>query len=82
MTTTTGTHKHIVIFIDQQEFKLEDRPYTPRELLTLAGEDPNETTLVRKHGHELEKLTDLDNPIELKHGTHLVVFHNKPTPVS
>jgi len=72
----------VVVFIDQQQFKLEDRAYTPRELLTLAGEDPKETTLVRKHGHELEKLTDLDKPIHLKNGEHFVVFHNAPTPVS
>lgn len=72
----------LVIFIDQQQFKLEGRPYTARELLTLAGEDPSETTLVRKHGHELEKLTDLDKPIHLKDGEHFVVFHNSPTPVS
>lgn len=71
-----------VIFIDQQKFELEDEKSTPRELLTLAGEDPNETTLVRKHGHEIEKLTDLDEPIELKNGNHFVVFHDGPTPVS
>jgi len=82
MTPTTGTDKQIVIFIDQQQFKLEDRPYTPRELLTLAGENPAETTLVRKHGNDLEKLTDLDTPFEVKNGTHFVVFHNGPTPVS
>lgn len=80
---THARFKHqIVIFIEQQQFKLEDRPYTPRELLTLAGEDPNETTLVRKHGHELDRLTSLDEPIELKNGEHFVVFHNEPTPVS
>lgn len=72
----------IVIFIDQQQFKLEDREYTPRELLTLVEEDPTETTLVLKHGSELNKLTELDEPIELKNGTHFVVFHNAPTPVA
>ena len=72
----------IVIFIDQQQFKLEDREYTPRELLKLAGDDPAETTLVRKHGNQLEKLTDLDKPIRLENGEHFVVFHNTPTPVS
>ncbi len=77
-----GARDQVVVFIDQQQFKLEDREYTPRELLGLVGEDPNDTTLVRKHGHELEKLTDLDKPIELKNGTHFVVFHNAPTPVS
>jgi hypothetical protein len=72
----------VVIFIDQQQFKLEDRAYTPRELLRLAGDDPSETTLVLKHGNDLDKLTDLDKPIQLKNGEHFVVFHNSPTPVS
>ena len=80
--THNQSTQQIVIFIDQQQFKVEDRPYTPRELLVLAGEEPNETTLVRKHGQELEKLTDLDKPIHLKNGEHFVVFHNSPTPVS
>lgn len=72
----------VVIFIDQQKFNLEGRTYTPRELLTLAHEDPNETTLVLKHGNELKRFTELDEPIELKNGMHFVVFHNAPTPVS
>ena len=82
MTNTVDTHRKLVIFIDQQKFELEDRPYTPRELLQLAGEDPAETTLVIKHGHDIEKLTDLDKPMQIKEGTHFVVFHNAPTPVS
>lgn len=82
MNAIAKTEKELVIFIDQQQFKLEDRLYTPRELLTLAGEDPNETTLVHKRGHELDKLTDLDKAIELQNGEHFVVFHNAPTPVS
>ncbi len=72
----------VVIFIDQAQFKLENRPYTPRELLTLAGEDPAETTLALKKGGEIQKYPDLDVPIELKNGMHFVVFHNGPTPVS
>lgn len=82
MPSKTHEVKIVVIFIDQQQIKIEEREYTPRELLTLADEDPTETTLVRKHGHELEKLTDVDGPIEVKSGTHFVVFHNAPTPVS
>jgi len=76
------SHAHVVIFIDQQQFKLEDRDYTPRELLTLAGDDPVETTLVLKHGNDLERLTELDKPFRPKNGEHFVVFHNSPTPVS
>ena len=77
-----GNREQVVIFVDQQQFKLEDRPYTSRELLTLAGENPSETTLVLKHGHELTKLADLDKPIELHNGEHFVVYHNTPTTVS
>ena len=77
-----GAQDQVVVFIDQQQFKLEDRQYTPRELLTLAAEDPTETTLVLKHGNELNKFTDLDEPIKLRNGMHFVVFHNAPTPVS
>jgi hypothetical protein len=74
--------RKIVIFIDQQKLEVEDRPYTPRELLTLATEDPAETTLVRKRGNQLDKLTDLEKPIDIKNGEHFVVYHNAPTPVS
>jgi hypothetical protein len=70
------------IKIDQQLFKLEPRDYTPRELLTLAGDDPAETTLVEKHGHDLIKYTDLDKPIKIENGEHFVVYHNSPVPVS
>ena len=72
----------IQIFIDQQKFQLEARPYTAGELLKLAGDDPAETTLAVKHDHGIEKLADLDKPISIKDGEHFVVFHNKPTPVS
>lgn len=79
----TGTKtKQAIIHIDQQKFELEDRAYTARELLTLAGENPTETTLVLKHGNELKKFENPDEPIDVKNGMHFVVFHNGPTPVS
>jgi hypothetical protein len=75
--------KKIVFFIDKQKFETTDPNQTPRSLLTLAGEDPAETTLVLKEkGGELKKYTNLDEPIILEEGMHFVVFHNKPTPVS
>lgn len=77
-----GNSQEVVIFIDQQQFKLKDRLYTPRELLELAQEDPSETTLVLKRGHELTKLTDLDEAVTLQNGEHFVVYHNTPTTVS
>jgi hypothetical protein len=82
MVQDASTKSEVLIFIDQQQFKLEDREYTPRELLVIAGDDPAETTLELKQGNELQKLTDLDKPIRLKNGEHFVVFHNTPTPVS
>lgn len=74
--------KQVVIHIDQQKFELEPRAYTARELLVLAAENPAETTLVLKHGHELKKFENADESIEVKNGMHFVVFHNGPTPVS
>lgn len=82
MGSKTTVDKEVVIFIDKQQFKIEDRPYTARELLELAKEDPSETTLVRRHGDELTKYTDPDEIVEVKNGTHFLVFHNGPTPVS
>jgi len=82
MNAPVGTHNQIVVFIDKQKLTLEDRDFTPRELLQLAGEDPAETTLVLKKGNELEKLTDLDKAFRPKEGAHFVVYHNSPTPVS
>jgi hypothetical protein len=80
--TETKTEDLVVIFIDQQKFKIEEREYTPRELLVLAGENPAETTLVLKHDNELKKFENPDERIDLKNGMHFVVFHNGPTPVS
>jgi hypothetical protein len=80
--SATTTTAQIVVFVDKQPLKLDPRSYTPRELLKLAGENPDETTLVRKRGHELEKLTELDKPMDLENGEHFVVYHNAPTPVS
>ena len=74
--------KQVVIHIDQQKFELEPRAHTARELLVLAAENPAETTLVLKHGHELKKFENADVSIEVKNGMHFVVFHNGPTPVS
>ena len=82
MNAPTGTHKQIVVFVDKQKLTLEDRDYTPRELLQLAGDEPAETTLVLRDGNELEKLTDLDKPFRPEEGAHFVVYHNSPTPVS
>ena len=82
MSVQTKGKQEVIFFIDQQKFTAEERPYTVRELLVLAGENPEETTLVLRHGNDLTKLTDLEQRIEIKNATHFVVFHNGPTTVS
>ncbi|MFP5356498.1 MAG: hypothetical protein ACLGIK_15360 [Gemmatimonadota bacterium] len=72
----------VVFFIDQEKFTKEDSSFTVRELLEMAGEDPAETTLVLRHGNETTEYTNLDQVVEVTNGTHFVVFHNGPTPVS
>ncbi|GAB7024930.1 hypothetical protein [Geotalea toluenoxydans] len=75
--------KEIVFFIDQEQFKTEKTEVTVRELLEdFAMSNPNETTLVRRHGNELEKLMDLAMVLTLVNGMKFVVYHNTPTTVS
>ena len=83
MQKQTREGKMVVFFIDKEKFTVaEGEQYTVRDILVLAGEDPEETTLVLREGNELTKFLDLDQVIEIKNGTHFVVFHNGPTPVS
>jgi hypothetical protein len=82
MTIEVKDKHDVVFFIDQQKFAATKHVYAVRELLELAGEDPAESTLVLKHGHDLTKLTDLKQEIEITNGEHFLVFNNSPTPVS
>ena len=74
MSDNKNAEHDLVIFIDQEKFKLETRDYTPRELIRLAEEDPADTTLVLKQGNDLEKFTELDKPFRPKNGSHFVIF--------
>lgn len=79
---TPGKHE-IVIHIDQEQYKVTHTEMTVRELLQLAGENPAETTLVRRHdNNDQEKLTNLNGVVLLKNGMHFIIFHNTPTTVS
>ncbi len=78
---TTKTKKLVPIFIDQQKFELDEGFYTPTQLLELAGEDPAQTILVLRVGNDLQQLAH-DQGFEPKPGSHFVVFHRDPTPVS
>lgn len=75
--------KEVVFFIDKEQFKTERTELTVRELLLdFAKADPNLSTLVWRHGNDLEKFTDLDKVVVIENGMHFVVYHNTPTTVS
>lgn len=81
-TKYAGKSQKTIIFIDKKKFELEVDSITVGELLTLAGEDPAETTLVLREGNDLHKYTDPNEVLDLKDGLQYVVYHNEPTPVS
>lgn len=72
----------IVIHIDKEQYKVTSSELTVRDLLVLAGEEPTETSLVLRHGHEQKKYASLDEVVALENGMHFVVYHNTPTTVS
>ena len=73
----------VVFFIDQEQFKADRAEFTVRELLQdFAKVIPEESTLVRRHGNELEKLIDLTLIVTVVNGMKFVVYHNTPTTVS
>lgn len=75
--------KKVVFFIDKERYTSEEADLTVRNLLAdFAKEDPAQTTLVYRHGNDLEKHTNLDEIIHLENGMKFLVYHNGPTPVS
>jgi len=72
----------ITIWIDKQKFELHTHERTVAQLLELAGDDPNQTTLKLKEGNKLEEFTNSNQIVCLRNGMRFVVFHNEPTPVS
>lgn len=66
--TSSKDHKPklITVNIDGEDFQVDDREQTPRELLTLAGLDPQTTYLSELRGHQHVSLKDtVDQPIKL-----------------
>jgi hypothetical protein len=73
----------IVFFIDQEQFKTSEKVLTAMVLLQdFAKEDPAQTTLVHKHGNELNKYEDDNEIIHLKNGMKFIIYHDTPTGVS
>jgi Multiubiquitin len=54
--------KTLTITIDGEEFEVEGRDHSARELLQLAGLDPGTTYLIELRGHE--QIPHRDNPDE------------------
>lgn len=79
----SSNQKEIVFFIDKEQFKTDLVEITAGDLLTnFAEEDPNETTLVLKHGNEITKYEDDTTLIAIENGMQFVVFYDGPTTVS
>lgn len=78
-----GKGKGVVFFIDKEQFTSDaDRLSVRTLLVTYAKEDPAQTTLVLRHGNDLQKFANPDEVIEVKNGAKFTVFHNGPTTVS
>ena len=76
-------HSKVVFFINKEKFEAEQTQFSVRELLTnFARVDPQHKTLALKDGNNFKELTNVDQILELKDGTHFVLFDNSPTPVS
>lgn len=75
--------KQIIFWVDNEQFRTDKHELTVGEILhDFAKEDPAETSLVRRHGNDLEKYADITMSICLENGMKFIVFHNGPTPVS
>ncbi|MEP7119425.1 MAG: hypothetical protein ABJE95_00725 [Byssovorax sp.] len=84
MPTPTSDHQHEIVFhIDQEEFHATTDRFTVRTLLAdYAKEDPNTSILAERQGNATVRHENLDELLVVKSGTHFIVLHNKPTPVS
>ncbi len=77
-----GKPKKLNIFINQKKLEVEADEMTPRQLLKLANESPEEVVLALKEKGQLTKYEGLDEKIPLQNGMHFVTMDTTPTPVS
>ena len=75
--------KTIQITIDGEDFEVDDRDTTPRELLVLAGLDPTTTYLIELRGDHQEPLQEqLDEPLKLHPHMRFISADVGPAPVA
>lgn len=74
--------KKIKIKIDGEEYEVEDRGYTLRELLELSGNNPETTYLVERHGHDETEYTDLDAVVKLRKNIRFITGDRGAAPVA
>jgi hypothetical protein len=80
---STEKEKEIVFFIDNEKFETDQATLTARTLLVdYAKEDATQTTLALRHGNDIKKYANPDEPVAMKNGMKFIVFHNTPTSVS
>jgi hypothetical protein len=79
----SAKEKIIRIEIDGEDFEVEGREHTARELLELAGLDPTTTYLIELRGNNQESYRDrLDEPIKLHNNMRFVSADLGSAPVA
>ena len=75
--------KLITISIDGEDFDVDDRAHTPRELLALAGLDPDTSYLIELRGQQQESFQDrLDETIKLHNKQRFISADTGSAPVA
>ncbi len=78
-----STAKPITINIDGEDFEVEDREQTPRELLSLAGLDPQTSYLIELRGQQQVSLKDsLDDEMKLHNNMRFISADIGSAPVA
>lgn len=70
------------IFINQKKHEVTAATMTPRQLLELAGEQPEQTKLSLKDQGQLHAYDNLDENVPLRNGMHFIATYIGSTPVS
>lgn len=74
----------VEIEVDGEELTAPDREQTPRQIVALAGKDPEAVYLVELKGKRkrISYKDNPDDPIKLKKGDRFITVSLGPTPVS
>jgi Multiubiquitin len=70
------------ITIDGEEYETSERQLTVRQVLELAGVDPNTHQLIEIHGRQQEPHDDLNEIIKINSGLKFVTVSREPVPVA